>query len=58
LARITAIKMGISEDVITKMIKYNEHNKYTTLYYLLIKKRDKGDPGYLEGINNEILVYN
>lgn len=45
--------MGVGEDMIKKMIQENDHNKYTTLYYLLLKKYDRGDSGILETINEQ-----
>lgn len=35
--------MKVSYSLIEKMIQENDHNKYTTLYYLLMKKVDRGE---------------
>lgn len=35
--------MGVAYSLIEKMVKENDHNKYTTLYYLLMKKVERGD---------------
>jgi PBP1b-binding outer membrane lipoprotein LpoB len=45
-------KMKVSQEMINKMIQENDHNKYTTLYYLLLKKLEKGDLN-IEEIENE-----
>ena len=43
ICRLTAYKMKVDEKLIRKMLEENEHNKHTTLYYLLAKKKDRGD---------------
>ena len=35
--------MKVEEKLIKKMLEDNEHNKHTTLYYLLAKKKERGD---------------
>lgn len=35
--------MKVDEKLIRKMLEDNEHNKHTTLYYLLAKKKERGD---------------
>lgn len=35
--------MNVAYSLIEKMIQENDHNKYTTLYYLLMKKVERGD---------------
>ena len=35
--------MKVDEKLIKKMLEDNEHNKHTTLYYLLAKKKERGD---------------
>lgn len=35
--------MKVGEQLIKKMLEDNEHNKHTTLYYLLAKKKERGD---------------
>ena len=50
--------MGVGEDIIKKMIQENDHNKYTTLYYLLLKKYDRGDASILETINEQKIQEN
>lgn len=45
-------KMKVSEEMISKMIQENDHNKYTTLYYLLLRKLEKGELN-IEEIKNE-----
>lgn len=35
--------MKVEERLIKKMLEDNEHNKHTTLYYLLAKKKERGD---------------
>ena len=40
------------------MIQENDHNKYTTLYYLLLKKYDRGDASILETINEQKIQEN
>lgn len=45
-------KMKVSEEMINKMIQENDHNKYTTLYYLLLRKLEKGELN-IEEIKNE-----
>ena len=40
---LTAYKMKEEEMIVRKMIEDNEHNKFTTLYYLLMKKKERGD---------------
>lgn len=43
ICRLAAYKMKVEEKLIKKMLEDNEHNKHTTLYYLLSKKKDRGD---------------
>lgn len=44
--------MKVSQDMINKMIQANDHNKFTTLYYLLLKKLEKGELN-IEEIQNQ-----
>ena len=48
VARVTSKRMNIPVELITKMNQYHEHNKYTTLYYLLMKKQLKGDTDFMQ----------
>jgi hypothetical protein len=43
IAYLTGDKMKVPGRAIAKMIKENEHNKYTTTYYLFKQKFDKGE---------------
>ena len=40
--------MDVTYDLITRMVQDNDHNKYTTLYYLLLKKNEKGELSFTE----------
>lgn len=43
IGKLTANKLHIEETSVKFMIEKNEHNEYTTLYYLLLKKKMRGD---------------
>lgn len=43
VCKLAAYKLKAEEKLIKQMLEDNEHNKYTTLYYLLVKKKDRGD---------------
>ena len=43
ICRLAAGKLRIDEASMEQMVRDNEHNKYTTLYYLLLKKNERGD---------------
>ena len=43
ICRLAAGKLRIDEASVEQMLRDNEHNKYTTLYYLLLKKNERGD---------------
>ena len=51
IAMITSKRMNIGSGHVAKMVQYHEQNKYTTLYYLLVKKKDKGDSQLLKEIS-------
>lgn len=52
ISKMCSKKMKVSEEMINKMIQENDHNKYTTLYYLLLRKLEKGELN-IEEIKNE-----
>jgi hypothetical protein len=39
----SAVKYATSEQLVRDMILKNEHNKFTTLYYLLVAKKSKNE---------------
>ena len=43
ICKLAAYKLKTDERLIKQMLDDNEHNKHTTLYYLLVKKKDRGD---------------
>ena len=43
LCVLSAHKLGVNVEAITKMVSENERNKYTMLYYLLKKKSERGE---------------
>lgn len=43
ICRLAAYKLKADEKMIKQMLEDNEHNKHTTLYYLLVKKKERGD---------------
>lgn len=43
IAHLTGDKMKVPGRAIAKMVKENEHNKYTTTYYLFAQKHEKGE---------------
>lgn len=43
LVELTSLKMRKVQEEIVKMLDENQHNKYTTLYYLLDKRNERGD---------------
>lgn len=40
--------MNVDTKIIYRMIQDNDHNKYTTLYYLLEKKQERGELSFSE----------
>ena len=40
---MAAISFGLSPTLVERMVRDNDHNKYTTLYHLLITRRERGD---------------
>jgi serine/threonine protein kinase len=43
IALVAAKKMEVSPKYVFKMVEDNDKNKYTTLYYLLKRRKDRGD---------------
>lgn len=43
MAKLSALKMDVNVESIERMVQDNEHNKYTMLYYLIRKRRDRGN---------------
>ena len=40
---MAAVSFGLSPALVERMVRDNDHNKYTTLYHLLIRRRERGD---------------
>lgn len=56
IARVTSKRMGVPVQLVKNMVQCHEHNKFTTLYYLLAKKKEKGDVSFLEDLIGDEIV--